>query len=84
MSALPPKADLVQREHNIRFVPKVDIPGALTAVQKLLRTIAPQQNWPTPLGEMARGDRATNRHGKTEASNADFAMHSRHAEVSSG
>ena len=84
MSALPPKADIGTQPLNVRFVPKADIPGALTAVQKLLRTIEPQQNWPTPLGEMARGYRATNRQGQTEASNADFAMHSRHAEVSSG
>jgi hypothetical protein len=25
MSALPPKADIVQRDHNVRFVPKADI-----------------------------------------------------------
>jgi hypothetical protein len=28
MSALPPKADIVQRRGNVRFVPKADICGA--------------------------------------------------------
>ena len=28
MSALPPKADIVQRHHDVRFVPKADICGA--------------------------------------------------------
>jgi hypothetical protein len=25
MSALPPKADIVERDHHVRFVPKADI-----------------------------------------------------------
>jgi hypothetical protein len=26
MSALPPKADIAERDHHVRFVPKADIP----------------------------------------------------------
>src|SRR6516165_3423621 len=36
MSALPPKADINGCSSDVRFVPKADIPGALTAAQKLL------------------------------------------------
>ena len=32
MSALPPKADIVERDWNVRFVPKVDI--AVTHLQQ--------------------------------------------------
>jgi hypothetical protein len=33
MSALPPKADIVQRSVNVRYVPKADIPGGRSDVR---------------------------------------------------
>jgi len=32
MSALPPKADIAERNWDVRFVPKADIPGLLFPV----------------------------------------------------
>jgi hypothetical protein len=33
MSALPPKADIVGHDGDVRFVPKADIPGCSGAIQ---------------------------------------------------
>ena len=76
-SALPPKADIRWQYRDVCFVPKADIP-------ELVQTIAPQQNWPTPLGELAPGDGPQIAMGRQRRANADFAMHSRRAEVSTG
>ena len=35
MSALPPKADIAERDRHVRFVPKVDI-GLLNTVEELV------------------------------------------------
>jgi hypothetical protein len=38
MSALPQKADTVRNEHDVRFVPKADMPGLDRAICNLARS----------------------------------------------
>jgi hypothetical protein len=41
MSALPPKADIAERDPHVRFVPKADIdPNAASRKRALLRSVA--------------------------------------------
>ena len=41
MSALPPKADIAERDPHVRFVPKADIdPKAASRKRALLRSVA--------------------------------------------
>jgi hypothetical protein len=35
MSALPPKADMVQHDHDVRFVPKADVKTGSRQIDKL-------------------------------------------------
>ena len=40
MSALPPKADLVQRDRDVRFVPKADIQTAIFPLRNAPHTLS--------------------------------------------
>jgi len=53
MSALPPKADIAERDHHVRFVPKADISTAKLAGEKVAtpayrrpgKIVARASNW---------------------------------------
>jgi len=48
MSALPPKADIVQHGGNVRFVPKADIANAIRPLRQRATMLAPGFRWAPP------------------------------------
>jgi len=48
MSALPPKADMVQQDRNVRFVPKADIPGRFPSDTLSVRWQKPIEDYRQP------------------------------------